>query len=104
MKHKRKVTKPGFVTQSTLHQVGPSINSDLILFHEINTFVVKNNIPESAVITTIIPCPQITSANMNPEEIQIFSLNGILFTALVMEKMCPRACSVLKHGRGEIVN
>ena len=33
----------------------------------------------------------------------MFSLKGILFTILVMEKMCPRACSVLKHRTGEIL-
>ena len=60
----------------------------------------KNEIPESAVIIAIIPCPLITSANINPEDIQMFSLKGILFTILVMEKMCPRACSVLKHRTG----
>ena len=49
-------------------------------------------------IITIIPCPDITSANMNPEEIQMSSLKGILFSVLVIEKMCPRACSVLKYG------
>ena len=57
----------------------------------------SDNKPDSAVIITIIPCPHIISANMNPEEIQISSLNVPLLKDVVIAKICPRVCSVLKH-------
>ena len=62
-----------------------------------------NTIPESAVIITIIPCPQMNSANINPEEIQISSLNVPLFIEVVIAKICPRVCSALKTENAPVI-
>ena len=61
------------------------------------TKVFRHNTPDNAVIITIIPCPQIISANMNPDEIQISSLKVPLLKDVVIAKICPRVCSVLKY-------
>ena len=56
---------------------------------------ISSFLPDSAVTMIIIPWLHTTSANMNPEEMQMSSLNVPLFNAVVTAKMWPSSCSVL---------
>ena len=52
--------------------------------------------PDSAVVPTMTPWLPISSASINPTEMQISSLNVALLTEDVIAKTCPRVCAVLK--------